>query len=72
MWRNGFRMGDCDLAAFYREQALRIARYALTVKNEASRFELLEMAASFQRLAQKEDSLLVANANIPSSEEKTG
>ena len=48
-------MGDRGQAAFYREQATVLARRAVAVSDQASRLELLEMAATFQRLALREE-----------------
>jgi hypothetical protein len=56
-------VADIGLAAFYREQALRLARRALAVANQSSRTELMEMAATFQRLATREEEL-AANSNV--------
>ncbi len=75
MWCNGYRMGDRQLAAFYREQALVLARRAMAATDQTSRSELMEMAATFQRLALREEGLAAgaaANTNTASSGEQTG
>jgi hypothetical protein len=56
-------MPDRGTPAFYREQAERLTRIAAETANPQIRLELLEIAASFQRLA----TFVVANANIFSS-----
>ena len=75
MWDRGRRVANAELAAFYREQAARLARYAFGVADEASRLELMEMAATFQRLAMREEGIAPeapANSNVDSSGERTG
>ena len=72
MWFMGRRIADADLAAFYREQASRMARRALVVSNKKARLELMEMAATFQRLALREEgpgSSRAANSNTSSPDE---
>ncbi|HEY3918523.1 MAG TPA: hypothetical protein VGL83_12060 [Stellaceae bacterium] len=53
-------MGDIELAAFYREQAARMVTLAGQAVNSAGRLELMEMAATFQRLAMREEELAVS------------
>ena len=57
-------MEDYDLAErgtseFYREQVARIVRIADTVKDPAARLELLEIAAVFQKLADRATATVV-------------
>jgi hypothetical protein len=46
-------MAEPGSTDFYREQALRLARLAALSTNDAVRGELQEMAAAFQRLAER-------------------
>ena len=46
-------MAEKGTAEFYREQAIRIAAIAADTADSASRLQLLEIAAAFQRLADR-------------------
>lgn len=48
-------MTGFELVAFYREQSARMLAFALDASNDATKLELTEMAAAFQRLALREE-----------------
>ncbi|HEY1506687.1 MAG TPA: hypothetical protein VGF92_20455 [Stellaceae bacterium] len=60
-------MPEIGSASFYRQQAERLTYIAVETNHPATRLELLEIAASFQKLADYAS----ANGNF-AREEKTG
>ncbi len=61
-------MPETGSATFYRQQAERLTFIAAETTNPATRLELLEIAASFQKLAEYAS----ANSNFAEQEEDAG